>query len=74
MAIVLTLFLVHGVTLFLMHETTLSTMRIEPTKIVTSFGVNIKPIRPTTSTSKANQEVYRVFHDHQEAAAHLTTL
>ena len=72
MAIVFTLFLMHGVTLFLVHKTTLSAVRIEPTKAVTSFWVNIKPTRPTISTSKAHQEVFRVSQDHKKAAAHRT--
>ena len=44
----------------------------QPYKAVTSLWVNIKPIKPTTSTARAHQ-VYRVFQDHQEAVAHLTT-
>ena len=36
------------------------------------FPVNIKPTRPTTSTSKVYQEVYRVSQDRQEATAYLT--
>ena len=63
---------VHKVTLSSVHETTLFAVRIEPTKAVTSLRVNIKPTRPTTSTSRAHQEVYRVSQDHQKAAAHLT--
>ena len=50
---------VHEVTFSLVHETTLPAMRIEPT-------------RPTTSTSRVHQEVYKVSQDHQKAAAHLT--
>ena len=42
-----------------------------PYKAVTSFWVNSKPTKPTTSISRAHQ-VYRVFQDHQKAAAHLT--
>ena len=62
---------VHEVTLSSVHETTLPAVRIEPTKAVTSLRVNIKPTRPTTSISRTHQ-VYKVFQDHQEAAAHLT--
>ena len=63
---------VHKVTLSLVHEPTFLVGRIEPMKAVTSLQVNIRPIRPTTSISKAHQ-VYKVFQDHQEAAPHLTT-
>ena len=41
-------------------------------KAVTFLWVNIKPTRPTTSTFRAYQEVYRVSQDYQEAATHLT--
>ena len=41
-------------------------MRIELTKAVTSLWVNIKPTRPTTSTSRAHQKVYRVSQNLQE--------
>ena len=71
-AIVLILSLVHGVILSSVHETTLFAVRIEPTKAVNSLQVNIKPRKPSTSTFRAHQEVYRVFQDYQEAAAHLT--
>ena len=40
-------------------------------KAVTSFWVNIKPMKPTISISRAHQ-VYKVSQDHQEIAAHLT--
>ena len=63
---------VHKIILFLVHEITLSAVRIELMKAVTSFRVNIKSTRPTTSTSRANQEVYRVSQDHQKGAAYLT--
>ena len=50
---------VHEVTFSLLHKTTLPAIRIEP-------------MRPTTSTSRAHQEVYKVSQDHQEDAAYLT--
>ena len=49
-----------------MYETTLPAMRIELTKAVTSLRVNIKPTKPTTSTFRAHQEVYRVSQNLQE--------
>ena len=52
------------------HKTSLLAVHIEPTKAITSLRVNIKPTRPTTS--RAHLEVYGVFQDHQEAAAHLS--
>ena len=56
---------VHEFTLSLVHKTTLSAVRIEPMKAVTSFRMNIKPTKPTTSTLKAHQ-VYRVSRNLQE--------
>ena len=52
-------FLVHEVTHTLVHKTTFPTIRI-------------KLMRPTTSTSKKHQKVYRVSQNYQEATAHLT--
>ena len=49
-----------------MHETTLLAVQIKPTKAVTSLSVNIKPTRSTTSSSRAHQEVYRVFQNLQK--------
>ena len=72
MAMVFTSSLVHRVAFSLVQETTFPAVRIKPTKAVTSLRVNIKPTRPTISFSRANQEVYRVFQDYQEPAAHLT--
>ena len=62
---------VHKVTLFLVYKITLFTVRIKLMKVVTSLQVNIKPTRTTNSISRAHQ-VYRIFQDHQEAAAYLT--
>ena len=44
----------------------------KPYKAITFLWVNIKPIKPTISTSKTHQKVYKVFQDHQKAAAYLT--
>ena len=63
---------VHKVTFFAMYETTFPAVRIEFTKAVTSFRVNIKSTKPNNSTSKTDQEVYRVSQDHHKVAAHLT--
>ena len=54
------------------HKSTLPAMRIKLTKAITSLWVNIKPIKPTNSTSRADQEVYRVSQDHQKTAVYLT--
>ena len=53
------------------YVVTLFAMRIKPIKTITSLQIYIKPTKPTISTSKAYQEVYRIFQDHQKAAAHL---
>ena len=42
-------------------------------KAVISLWINIKCTRPTTSTSRAKQEGYRVFQNYQKAVAHLTS-
>ena len=63
---------VHEIIFSTMHKTIFLAVRIKPTKAVTFLWVNIKPTRPTTSTFKVYQEVYKVSQKHQEDAVYLT--
>ena len=63
---------IHKVTFSAMYKATFFVVHIEPIKAVTSLRLNITSTRPTISTFRANQEVYMIFQDHEEAAAHFT--
>ena len=56
---------VQKATVSAVHKITFFAVRIELTKAVTSSRVNIKPTKPTTSTSRAHQ-VYKVSRNLQK--------